>query len=99
MVGADIFTVEHNALLCIVDHYSKFPVIKKTDDLLADILIKVVKIVFAEFSLLKEIVSDAGTNIISHQFKQFCRQLNVEQTISPPYHNQRNGWVEACINS
>ena len=37
--GTDIFTIKKNALLCIVDYYSKFPVVKKTDGHLADNLI------------------------------------------------------------
>ena len=31
VVGADAFTVKNNILLCIVDIYSKFPVVKKED--------------------------------------------------------------------
>ena len=45
VVGADIFSVKNNILLCIVYYYSKFPVVKKTDGLLADDLLKVAKIV------------------------------------------------------
>ena len=29
MVGVGIFTVKNNAILCIVDDYSKFPAVKK----------------------------------------------------------------------
>ena len=67
MVCSDIFTIENNTLLHIVDYYSKFPVVKKTNGLLAENMIKVVKIVFAEFGLPKKIVSDVGTNFISEQ--------------------------------
>ena len=48
-----IFTIKINTSLYIVDYYNKFPVVKNTDDLLADNLIKVVKIVFVEFGLQK----------------------------------------------
>ena len=54
VVGANIFTVKNNLLLCIVDYYSKFPVIKKTDGLSAGGLIRAVKIgFFSEFRLSK----------------------------------------------
>ena len=72
MVGADTFSIKNNMPLCLVHYYSKFPVVKKADGLLADDLIKAAKIVFAEFGLLKRIVSDAGTNLISDKFKNFC---------------------------
>ena len=65
-------------LLCIVDYYSKFPIMKKTDDLMADKLITVASIMSAEFRLPKKIVSDAGTNFRSDKFKHFCGQQKVE---------------------
>ena len=38
-------------------------------------------------------MSDAGTNFVSH----FCKSINVEQAVSLAYHHQSNGQVEACI--
>ena len=64
MEGVNVFTIEKNTLLCNVDYYGKLPVMKKTDSLSADSLIRVVKIVFAKFELPKQIVSDAGMNFI-----------------------------------
>ena len=40
VVCNDIFTIKNNTLLCIVDDYIKFPVVKKADGLLADKLIR-----------------------------------------------------------
>ena len=39
VVGADLFTSHNKTYHCIVDYHSKFPIIKKTEDLTADILI------------------------------------------------------------
>ena len=39
LVRADIFTLNNKNYLCIVDNHSKFPVIKKTEDLSTDSLI------------------------------------------------------------
>ena len=57
--------------LYFVDYYGKFPVVKKTDDLLADNMIGVVKIVSAKYGLPKKTVLDAGTNLIPDKFRQF----------------------------
>ena len=46
-------------------YHSKFPVIKKTQDISADSLILTCKIVFSEYSLPRKIMSDAGSNFIS----------------------------------
>ena len=58
-------------------------------------LVKVVKIVFAEFGLPKKIVLDAGTNFTSEPFRQFWREINIEQAITLSSHHQRNGQVES----
>ena len=42
VAGAVIFTIKNNTLLSIVDYYNKFPVVKKTDGLSADSLIRAV---------------------------------------------------------
>ena len=42
-------------------------------------------------------MSDAGTNFVSERFRQFCKSINVEQTVSSAYHHQSNRQVEACI--
>ena len=49
VVGADIFSLNNNTLLCVVDYYSTFPIMRKADRLSADDLIRAVKIVIAEF--------------------------------------------------
>ena len=85
VVCADISTFNNNALLCIEDLFCC--------DLSADNLIRIVKIVFAEFGLPKKILTDAGTNFILEHFTQFCRQLNIQQAITSSYHYQKNGEV------
>ena len=39
-VDADIFMLNNKTYLCVVDYHSKFPVMKGTDGLCADSLIK-----------------------------------------------------------
>ena len=45
IVGADIFLINKETLLCIVDYYSKFPVVKRVDGLSADDFIKATSVV------------------------------------------------------
>ena len=54
VVGADIFTVKNNTLLCIIDSCCRFPIIEKTDGISADSLITEVKIAVVEFGLPKK---------------------------------------------
>ena len=45
----------------------------------------------------QKLMSDAGTNFVLEKFQQFCKAINVEQTISLAYHHQSNGQVKAGI--
>ena len=48
MIGADVFFVKkNNALLCIVDYNSNFPIVKRADSPVVNDLVKTAKIVFA----------------------------------------------------
>ena len=79
VIGTDMLTVNNKHYLCIVDYHSKFPIIKKTEDVSADNLILTYKIIFAEYGLPKEIMSDSGGNCISDKFKILCKSLNIEK--------------------
>ena len=51
---------------------------------------------FVEFGLTRKIISNAGINFTSEMIKQFCRQLNIQQSRMSSYHHQSNGLVGAC---
>ena len=54
VVTANILAIKNNTLLFIVDCYSTFPAIRKTDGLSANSLIRLVKIVYAECGFPKQ---------------------------------------------
>ena len=56
VIGANMCTLYNRNYICIVDYHSNFPGIKKTEDLSADSLIIICKIIFSEFGLPKEIM-------------------------------------------
>ena len=97
IVVADKFHFNNRNYLCVIDYNSKFPIIKRLEGLLAENLINMVKMIFAEYGIPQKIMSDAGTNFFSDRFQQFCKTINVEQAVSLAYHHQSNGCVEACI--
>ena len=64
-VSADIKILQNSVLHVLnTSKHSKFSVLKRTDGLLANDLLRVGKIVLTEFGLPKKTVSDAGTNFI-----------------------------------
>ena len=48
----------------------------------ADDLVQITKLIFAGYGLPKRSVSVVGTNFTSDTFKDFCRQINIQQTIT-----------------
>ena len=56
------FVITNRMLLCIVDYYSMFPIVKKVGSLAADDLVQVAKMIFVEYGLPKKMISDAGMN-------------------------------------
>ena len=97
IVETDMFILHNKYYLCIFDYFSKFPVIKMTEDLSADSLMLACKIIFSEYGLPKKIMSDASGNFISDKFKRFCHSLTIEQAVSSSHHHESNGQVEVCI--
>ena len=94
VIGADMFTLNNKHYLCIMDYNSKFPIIKKTEDLSAENLILMCKVIFVEYGLPRKIMSDSGGNTISDKFTKFCKSLNIEQSFSSSYYHQSNVQVE-----
>ena len=82
-----MFNLHNRNYLCIVDYHSKFPVIKKAEDLSADSLILTCKIIFSEYGLPDKIISDAGSYFVSDKFKILKKNLSIEQTVSLSYHH------------
>ena len=97
VIRADMFTLNNKHYLCIVDYHGKLLIIKRTADPSADSLILMCKLIFADYSIPKKIMSDSSSNFISDKFKTFCKNLNIVQALSSSYHHQSNGQVEACI--
>ena len=97
VLEADVFQLNNQNYLCVVDYHSKFLVIKRMEGLLAESLIATVKIIFVQYGIPCRLMSDAGSNFISEKFKSFCNSLNIEQAVSLLHYHQINGQEEACI--
>ena len=63
-----MFSFNSGNYFCIGDYHNKFLVIKRIEILLAAILILLCENFFAEYSLPKKTMSDAGGNLVSDNF-------------------------------
>ena len=78
MLDVDIFQLNNKNYLCVVDYHSKFPVIKRMEELSAENLIATVKIIFAEYGILHRLMLDADSNLVSENFSGLCSSLNIK---------------------
>ena len=62
VVDAEIFMINNINHLCIVEYYSKFPIIKRVARLSAVDLVHATNNTSAELGLSREIISDARMN-------------------------------------
>ena len=75
VVSADVFMINGKTILCIVDHHSKFPKVKKVNSLSADDLMQMAKLICATYGLPKKIISDLGTTSQLKHSKQISLSL------------------------
>ena len=95
--GADIFHLNNNNYLCIIDFHSNFSVVRRMGGLSAESLITTINIIFAEYGIAYRLMSDSGSNFVSEKFRSFCSSLNIEQAVMSSYNHQSSGQVEGCI--
>ena len=83
-IGADIFTLNNKNYLCIVDYHSKFPIVKRAEDMSIK---KLNNSYIFRIWIAKKVMSDAGGNFISDKFRQFYKCMNIEQNASLSYNH------------
>ena len=98
-LGTDIFEYKGSQFLIIVDYYSRFPVIRRLDNIRANTISNKFTAVLLEYGLPDEIVADYGTQYTSEDFRTKCRDCNIELRFSSPYHHQANSVAERAIGT
>ena len=84
------FELNGRHYLIIVDHFSKFTVVKHSQDSTSKITINLLLEVFSEHSIPSTISCDYGHNFVSSQFIEFCKQVNIVVTLYSGYHHSGN---------
>lgn len=80
-----------NKYLLVIDSYSKWPEVFKSNRSDANNVIKLLQKIFARFGLPRKIVSDNGPPCASREFSHFLQQNGIRQLFATPKHPQSNG--------
>ncbi|KAF2893713.1 hypothetical protein ILUMI_12461 [Ignelater luminosus] len=99
-VGMDIYEINNQTFLIIVDYYSKYPEIMSLhNDLTVDNIINKMKAIFSRHGIPKIVMSDSAKQFNSLQYKEFASKWNFQIQLSSPHHQQSNGQVERTIQT
>jgi transposase InsO family protein len=98
-LGADLFHHDKVWYLIIADYYSKFPFIRKLDNLTASTITRVSRVLFAEQGIPEVIVCDNGTQFTSSQFRALAQQYGFRIQTSSPYYPRGHGFIERHIQT
>ena len=98
-IGADLFEVEHEHYLLIVDYYSKYPEVVKLTSTTSKQIIEKLQEVFARFGIPKTVVTDNGPQFKSLEYSTFAKNFGFEAVYSSPQYPQSNGQIERCVQT
>ena len=92
MVATDLFEVKNSKYLLLVDYYNRFLILCKLGSTTSKVLVQEMKAVFAELGVPNMIVSDAGPQYTSVEFKDFMKQWQIEHRVSSPRNPSQMVW-------
>ncbi|CAB3997951.1 transposon Tf2-1 poly, partial [Paramuricea clavata] len=83
-VSADLFKVNNFKYIAIADYYSKFPFMKKLNNLTLITVVKVDRSTFSEESIPEILICDNGTQLDSGQFQDLAKAYGFRMVTSSP---------------
>ena len=97
-VANDIFEFKGHSYLTITCQFNGYIVVRRIKFHTVQETISGFASIFAEFSIPHTILSDCGTNYISSQFADFCKELNITLTYSSTEHHSSN-YTECAVQT
>ena len=98
-VGADLFYLDGQEYLLIVDYYSKFPEVVRLADQTAHSVIQAMKSVFARSGIPDLVFSDNAQQFTGYEFQAFKAKWEFEHRTSSPGFPQSNGQAERAVQT
>ena len=83
--------------LVIVDHYSKFLLVRKIPNSTSSAVIKELELIFSEYDKPYIFRSDNRLCYLSAEFKFFMENLQIEHRTCSPHYPQGNGLAESMV--
>ena len=98
LVTADVLKLPSdqgfNAILLVVDSFSKFPIAYKLRNETAQTISKHFLHYFTHFGIPQALLTDQGTNFESSLVQNLCKYFGVKKLRTSPYHPETDGQTE-----
>ena len=99
IVASDVFELDGNSYLIIVDSYSGWWEIEKMTNTTSTSVITQMKRHFATHGIPVTLYTDNGQQYVSEKFKAFTNEWEFNHKTSSPYYPQSNGLAERTVQS
>lgn len=100
VVGVDLFMIEGENFLMIVDYLTKWPVVKPLKQATScRSVITALMSTFSEFGTPRQLISDNASQFTCMEFREFCARQQIVHRTSSPLHPAGNGQVERTIGT
>lgn len=96
-IAVDIFTVNGDDYLIMVDYYSDYWEVDKLSTTSAEAIIKRCKVHFSAHGIPDIMDTDRGTQLDCKVFKKFSEEWEFSHCTSSPYYHQANGKAESAV--
>ena len=96
-LASDIFHLQNDSYLLIVDFTSRFPIVLKLKSMTAKHVANHFSEVFGEYGWPDTLLTDNGPYYASHKFKQLILDMSVNHITSSPHYPQSNGLAEKYV--
>ena len=99
MVQTDLFTLDSQSFLLVVDVTSQFPIVRILRNETTSCVLNALKGIYCDFGLPKTIVSDNGPSFKAKEFKDFHTKLGVVIETISSYNYASLGSAEQMVQT
>lgn len=99
VVGSDLFELEKEHYLLVVDYFSRYPEVVKMKSTTSTSVITTLKSLFARHGIPELLRSDNGPQYASQEFATFAQQYDIKHVTSSPRFPQSNGQAERMVQT
>lgn len=98
-LGCDLFLWNNSSYLLLSDYYSKFPLVRKLNNIRSDTTIAHLKSIFEEHRIPSKLVTGDDTQFTSALLQEFCETYGFNHVTTSPYYPQSNGFTERNVQT